>query len=199
MIKLAGLDFAALPETPFDRVLGDSTGAAVIFGTSGGVMEAALRTVYEVVTGETLSPVDFQDVRGHQGIKRFEVDLKGTKVKLLVANGLANARTVMDSIRKGECDAAFVEIMCCPGGCVGGGGQPYGNSQIKLQRKDGLYEADRQLPIRKSHENPEVTAVYKDFLEKPLGEKSHHLLHTHYSKSGKNHWKAGAGSGGHGH
>ena len=161
-------------------------------------MEAALRTVYEAYTGETLSPVDFRDVRGHQGIKEAEVDLKGTKVKVLVANGLANARKVMDSIRKGECDAAFVEIMSCPGGCVGGGGQPYGNSRIKLQRMDGLYAADRSLPLRKSHENPEVKALYEKFLGKPLGEKSHHLLHTHYSTTGKNHWQGG-GSKGHGH
>ncbi|MDR1545570.1 MAG: [FeFe] hydrogenase, group A [Deltaproteobacteria bacterium] len=198
MIKLAGLDFADLPETAFDQVMGDSTGAAVIFGTSGGVMEAALRTVYEVVVGETLGNLDFEAVRGHEGIKRFEVDLKGTKVKLLVSNGLANARLVMDSIRKGECDATFVEIMCCPGGCVGGGGQPYGNSSIKLQRKDGLYIADKALPIRKSHENPEVKAVYEKFLGKPLGEKSHHLLHTHYNSEGKNHWsKAGGGDAHH--
>ncbi|MDR1111500.1 MAG: [FeFe] hydrogenase, group A [Deltaproteobacteria bacterium] len=192
MIKLAGLDFAMLPETPFDQLMGDSTGAAVIFGTSGGVMEAALRTVYEVVTGEALAPLDLEAVRGHQGLKTVDVDLKGTKVKIMVANGLANARLVMDSIREGKCDATFIEIMCCPGGCVGGGGQPYGNSQIKLQRKDGLYQADQALPIRKSHDNPEVKALYENYLGQPLGEKSHHLLHTHYSSSGKNHWaKAG--------
>jgi NADH-quinone oxidoreductase subunit G/NADP-reducing hydrogenase subunit HndD len=194
MIKLAGIDLATLPESKFDSVMGDSTGAAVIFGTSGGVMEAALRTVYEVVTGDTLTALDFESVRGHQGIKKVEVDLKGTKVKVLIANGLSNARLVMDSIRKGECDATFVEIMCCPGGCVGGGGQPYANNSIKLQRKDGLYLADKALPIRKSHENPEVKAIYADFLGKPLGEKSHHLLHTHYSKSGKNHWQKPGGS-----
>jgi NADH-quinone oxidoreductase subunit G/NADP-reducing hydrogenase subunit HndD len=188
MIKLAGIDFENLPETPFDTLMGDSTGAAVIFGTSGGVMEAALRTVYEVVTKEQLNPPDLEFVRGHEGIKTAEVDLKGTKVKVLVANGLSNARTVMDSIRAGTCDATFIEIMCCPGGCVGGGGQPYGNSKIKLQRKDGLYEADRRLPVRKSHENPEVIELYEKYLGKPLGEKSHHLLHTHYSTEGKNHW-----------
>jgi NADH-quinone oxidoreductase subunit G/NADP-reducing hydrogenase subunit HndD len=199
MIKMAGIDFAALPESKYDSLMGDSTGAAVIFGTSGGVMEAALRTVYEVVTGETLKSVDFEGVRGHQGIKQAEVDLKGTKVKVLIANGLANARKVMDSIRKGECDATFVEIMSCPGGCVGGGGQPYGNGRIKLQRMDGLYEADRQLPMRKSHENPEVKAIYEKFLGQPLGEKSHHLLHTHYSTKGKNHWQGGGHGHGHGH
>ncbi len=200
MIKLAGIDFAALPESKYDSLMGDSTGAAVIFGTSGGVMEAALRTVYEVVTGETLKSVDFEGVRGHQGLKEATVDLKGTKVKVLIANGLANARKVMDSIRKGECDATFIEIMCCPGGCVGGGGQPYGNKHIKVQRMDGLYEADRSLPLRKSHENPEVKAIYEKFLGQPLGEKSHHLLHTHYSTTGKNHWKGGHhGHHGHGH
>ena len=199
MIKTAGIDFEALPESSYDSLMGDSTGAAVIFGTSGGVMEAALRTVYEVVTGEPLKSVDFEAVRGHQGIKRAEVDLKGTKVKVLIANGLANARQVMESIRKGECDATFVEIMSCPGGCVGGGGQPYGNSRIKKQRMDGLYEADRRLPLRKSHENPEVKAIYEKFLGQPLGEKSHQLLHTHYSTTGKNHWKGGGHGHGHGH
>ena len=189
MIKIAGLDFASLPETPFDPLMGDSTGAGVIFGTSGGVMEAALRTVYEVVTGETLTPVDFEGVRGHQGIKRAEVDLKGTKVKVMIANGLANARKIMDSIRQGQCDAAFVEIMSCPGGCVGGGGQPYGDSRAKLRRMDGLYAADKALPLRKSHENPEVKALYDKFLGRPLGDKSHHLLHTHYHdrSAGRNH------------
>ncbi|MCL2029451.1 MAG: NADH-dependent [FeFe] hydrogenase, group A6 [Deltaproteobacteria bacterium] len=191
MIRSAGIDFEALPESQFDSLMGDSTGAAVIFGTSGGVMEAALRTVYEVVTKETLPSVDFNDVRGHQGVKEATVDLKGTKVKVVVANGLSNARQIMDSIRQGKCDAAFVEIMCCPGGCVGGGGQPFGNSRVKLQRMDGLYEADRALPLRKSHDNPEVKALYEKFLGQPLGEKSHHLLHTHYSTTGKNHWKGG--------
>ena len=197
MIKMAGIDFEALPESQFDSLMGDSTGAAVIFGTSGGVMEAALRTVYEVVTKETLASVDFKDVRGHQGVKEAEVDLKGTKVKVVVANGLANARKVMDSIRQGQCNATFIEIMCCPGGCVGGGGQPYGSGRVKLQRMDGLYEADRSLPLRKSHENPEVKALYEKFLGQPLGEKSHHLLHTHYSTKGKNHWKGGGGGQGH--
>jgi NADH-quinone oxidoreductase subunit G/NADP-reducing hydrogenase subunit HndD len=184
MIKLASIDFNNLPETPFDSVMGASSGAGTIFGTSGGVMEAALRTVYEAYTGETLAPVDFKAVRGHEGIKEAEVDLKGTKVKVLAANGLANARRIMDSIRAGKCDAAFVEIMSCPGGCVGGGGQPYGSSQTKLRRMEGLYKVDQSLPVRKSHENPEVKALYEQFLGRPLGEKSHRLLHTGYSGSG---------------
>jgi NADH-quinone oxidoreductase subunit G/NADP-reducing hydrogenase subunit HndD len=148
MIKIAGIDFNNLPETAYDRLMGDSSGAGTIFGTSGGVMEAALRTFYEAYTGETLSPVDFQEARGQRGIKEVEVNLKGTKIKALVANGLANARAIMDSIRAGECDAAFVEIMACPGGCVGGGGQPYGDSRLKLQRAEGLYRIDRSLPVR---------------------------------------------------
>jgi NADH-quinone oxidoreductase subunit G/NADP-reducing hydrogenase subunit HndD len=190
MIKMAGIDFANLPETDFDSVMGQSTGAAVIFGTSGGVMEAALRTVYEVVTGEDLARVDFENVRGHQGIKKGGVNVGGTEVKIMISNGLSNARKVLDSIRAGECDAHFIEIMCCPGGCVGGGGQPYADSETKLKRMEGLYKADRDLPIRKSHKNPEVLALYENYLKEPLGEKSHHLLHTHYNPQGKNHWDA---------
>jgi NADH-quinone oxidoreductase subunit G/NADP-reducing hydrogenase subunit HndD len=181
MIRLAGIDFANLPESPFDPIMGASSGAGTIFGTSGGVMEAALRTVYEAYTGKTLSPVDFRDVRGHQGIKEALIDLHGTTIKVLVANGLANARKIMDSVRNGACDATFIEIMCCPGGCVGGGGQPYGNSSTKLRRMEGLYAIDRSLTLRKSHENSEVKALYDQFLGKPLGEKAHHLLHTRYS------------------
>ncbi len=188
MIKIAGINFEELPETDYDHIMGESTGAAAIFGTSGGVMEAALRTVYEVVTGETLENLDFDGVRGHQGIKTAEVDLKGTKVKIAVANGLRNARKIMNAIRRGECDAQFIEIMCCPGGCVGGGGQPYATSKTKLKRMDGLYAVDKAMPVRQSHKNPEVLALYEKFLGEPLGEKSHHLLHTHYSTQGKNHW-----------
>ena len=187
MIRLAGIDFENLPETAFDPVMGDASGAGIVFGTSGGVMEAALRTVYEAFTGETLAPVDFTAVRGHAGIKEAEVDLKGTKIKVMIANGLANARVIMDSIRSGMCNAHFVEIMTCPGGCVGGGGQPYGNSQTKIRRMDSLYEIDRALPVRKSHENPELKTLYEQFLGKPLGEKAHRLLHTSYSRTGKTH------------
>ncbi|MGL4208640.1 MAG: NADH-dependent [FeFe] hydrogenase, group A6, partial [Candidatus Adiutrix sp.] len=188
MIKLAGIDFESLPESDFDNVMGQSTGAAAIFGTSGGVMEAALRTVYEVVTGQELTSVDFHMVRGHQGIKRAEIDVGETKVKIIVANGLKNARKVMNSIRRGECDAHFIEIMSCPGGCVGGGGQPYATNKIKKIRMEGLYNVDSNLPLRKSHKNPEVITLYEQFLGKPLSHKSHELLHTHYNNQGKNHW-----------
>ncbi|WP_371371589.1 NADH-dependent [FeFe] hydrogenase, group A6 [Sporomusa aerivorans] len=181
MIKQSGFDFNKLAGEEFDAPLGLSTGAAVIFGTSGGVMEAALRTVYEIVTGKELANVDFEGVRGLTGIKEAEVDLDGKKVKVAIANGLKNARVILDKIRAGECDYQFVEIMCCPGGCIGGGGQPWGTTQATREaRMAGLYQADRDLPIRQSHKNPAVKALYDEFLGKPLGHKSHELLHTHY-------------------
>ncbi|WP_342353236.1 NADH-dependent [FeFe] hydrogenase, group A6, partial [Sporomusa sphaeroides] len=142
MIKQAGFDFNKLTEEEFDAPLGLSTGAAVIFGTSGGVMEAALRTVYEVVTGKELANVDFEGVRGLTGVKEAEVDLDGKKVKVAIANGLKNARVILDKIRAGDCEYQFVEIMCCPGGCIGGGGQPWGTTKAtKEARMAGLYQA----------------------------------------------------------
>lgn len=182
MLGQAGIDFELLEEEEYDAPFGISTGAAVIFGATGGVMEAALRTVYEVVTGKTLEALDFHDVRGLEGIKEATVDLDGTKVKVMVAHSLAKARQVMEMIESGEAkDVAFIEIMCCPGGCIGGGGQPYGvTDALRQQRIDGVYEADVDLPIRKSHENPAIQKLYKEYLLEPLGERSHHLLHTHY-------------------
>ncbi|HWR08342.1 NADH-dependent [FeFe] hydrogenase, group A6 [Sporomusa sp.] len=181
MIKQSGFDFNKLTDEEFDAPLGLSTGAAVIFGTSGGVMEAALRTVYEVVTGKELANVDFEGIRGLTGVKEAEVDLDGTKVKVAIANGLKNARQILDKIRAGECEYQFVEIMCCPGGCIGGGGQPWGTTTAtKEARMAGLYQADRETPIRQSHKNPAVKALYEEFLGKPLSHKSHELLHTHY-------------------
>lgn len=186
MIKQAGFDFNKLPDEDFDAPMGQSTGAAVIFGTSGGVMEAALRTVYEVVTGKELANVDFENVRGLTGVKEAEVDLEGKKVKVAIANGLKNARVILDKIKAGECDYQFVEIMCCPGGCIGGGGQPWGTTKAtKEARMAGIYQADRDLPIRQSHKNPAVKALYDEFLGKPLGHKSHELLHTHYHPRNK--------------
>ncbi len=186
MLRQAGIDFNQLPEEQFDDPFGITTGAGVIFGASGGVMEAALRTVYEVVTKEPLPSVDFTAVRGIEGIKEAEVDLKGTKVKVAVANGLANARQLMELIKAGKADYQFIEIMCCPGGCIGGGGQPIGTTNaVRKKRIEAIYEADRGLPLRKSHENPAVKTLYEEFLGQPLGEKSHHLLHTHYTKRGK--------------
>jgi len=186
MLRQVGIDFNQLPDEEFDDPFGITTGAGVIFGASGGVMEAALRTVYEVVTKETLPSVDFTAVRGIDGIKEAEVDLKGTKVKVAVANGLGNARQLMELIKAGKADYQFIEIMCCPGGCIGGGGQPIGTTnEIRKKRIEAIYEADRGLPLRKSHENPAVKALYEEFLVEPLGEKSHHLLHTHYTKREK--------------
>jgi NADH-quinone oxidoreductase subunit G/NADP-reducing hydrogenase subunit HndD len=182
MIKQAYISFENLPEEKFDAPLGISTGAAVIFGTSGGVMEAALRTVYEVVTEKPLGNLDFEMVRGLAGVKEAQVDLEGTKVKVAIANGLKNARTLLEKIKSGEADYQFIEIMACPGGCIGGGGQPFGTTMAKKQeRMAGMYQADKNSEIRQSHKNPTVTTLYEDFLEKPLGHQSHKLLHTYYT------------------
>lgn len=181
MLKQDGIDFNSLPEDSFDSPLGASTGAAAIFGASGGVMEAALRTVYEVVTGETLERLDFEDVRGMEGVKYSSVDLAGIKVKVAVAHGLANAKKILELIKSGKADFSFIEVMCCPGGCIGGGGQPYlTNNEIRQKRIQSLYVLDKDLPIRKSHENPDIQKLYSEFLVAPLGEKSHLLLHTKY-------------------
>lgn len=181
MIKEAGINFAALADEKFDEPLGVSTGAAVIFGATGGVMEAALRTAYEVLTGKTLEKLDFESVRGLQGIKTAEVDVDGLKLKVAVASSLSNARVLLDQVQAGTSPYAFIEIMTCPGGCIGGGGQPIPtNTEIRTKRMEAIYEEDRNMPVRKSHENPAVKALYKEFMGAPLSEKSHHLLHTHY-------------------
>jgi iron-only hydrogenase group A len=181
LFKMEQLDFEKLAPATFDSLLGAYTGAAVIFGASGGVMEAALRTVYEVVVGETLQDVNFTFVRGFEGMKEAEIDLAGTKVKVAVANSLGNARKIMDEIKAGTSPYHFIEVMCCPGGCIGGGGQPIPSTiEKRKERIAAIYAEDAGLPIRKSHENPEVNLLYADFLHEPLGHKSHELLHTHY-------------------
>lgn len=181
MLKHDGIDFNFLPEDTFDAPLGVSTGAAVIFGATGGVMEAALRTVYEVVTGETLAKLEFEDLRGMEGIKTSSVNLAGSEVKVAIAHGLAHAKQILELIKSGKADFTFIEVMCCPGGCIGGGGQPYSTTnEIRQKRITSLYKIDGDLPIRKSHENPAVQKLYSEFLIAPLGEKSHHLLHTKY-------------------
>ncbi|MDD3268623.1 MAG: NADH-dependent [FeFe] hydrogenase, group A6 [Syntrophomonadaceae bacterium] len=186
LFRMSGLDFNKLPGADFDPWMGKYTGAAVIFGASGGVMEAALRTVYEVVTGNTLEDVNFTVTRGITGIKEAEVDLNGTVVKVAIANGLANARKLMDQVRAGESPYHFIEIMACPGGCIGGGGQPITKANVKrVERIDAIYVEDEACEMRKSHINPEVTAIYEDFLHEPLGHKSHELLHTHYHNANK--------------
>ena len=186
MLKQAGIDFAKLQEENFDEPFGIATGAAVIFGASGGVMEAALRTVYEVVTEKTLDKIDFHAVRGLGGIKEAEVDLNGTKLKVAVVHSLSNTKKFMEMMKTGQADYHFVEVMCCPGGCIGGGGQPYHTTnELRVKRVAASYQADMDLPIRKSHENPAIKAIYDEFLKEPLGKKSHHLLHTHYTNRKK--------------
>ncbi|HZL82512.1 MAG TPA: NADH-dependent [FeFe] hydrogenase, group A6 [Candidatus Deferrimicrobium sp.] len=181
MIREAGIDFANLPDEDFDKPLGESTGAGVIFGATGGVMEAALRTAYEVLTKKSLAKLDFDDVRGLEGIKTADVDIDGLILKVAVANGLGNARVLMEQVQKGESPYHFIEIMCCPGGCLGGGGQPISNNPyIKKRRAEAIYREDAGKPIRKSHQNPEIITIYKEFLGEPNSEKAHHLLHTEY-------------------
>lgn len=182
MLKHEGINFDMLSESEFDAPLGISTGAAAIFGATGGVMEAALRTVYEVVTGETLTELEFTPLRGMNGIKTASIDLNGREVKVGIAHGLANAKKIMEMINNGEVgDYAFIEIMCCPGGCIGGGGQPYGTTDaVRTARIKSLYKVDQAMVLRKSHENPGIQILYKEFLNQPLGELSHHLLHTQY-------------------
>lgn len=181
LFQMEPIDFEKLAPANFDSLLGAYTGAAVIFGASGGVMEAALRTVYEVVTGETLEDVNFTICRGFEGMKEAEVELAGTKVKVAVANSLSNARKIMDEIAVGTSPYHFIEVMCCPGGCIGGGGQPIPSTiEKRKERIDAIYAEDAGLALRKSHDNPEVKFIYEDFLHEPLGHKSHELLHTHY-------------------
>lgn len=186
MFKRVGIQFASLPNEEFDNPLGMSTGAAVIFGATGGVMEAALRTAYEVLTKKSLPSVDFTEVRGMEGIKEATVDIDGTPLRVAVAHTLGNARKLMEQIKEGGSPYAFIEVMACPGGCLGGGGQPIPtNEAIRQKRAQSIYQEDRNFAIRKSHENSEIQALYKDFLIKPLGERSHHLLHTSYTKRGQ--------------
>ena len=183
LIKYVGLEFRQLPDSDFDSPLGFGTGAGAIFGASGGVMEAALRTAYEKVTGKTLEKLDFDDVRGFKGIKETSVDLNGKTVHIAVAHTLRNARLIMEQIKQGTCKYDFIEIMACPGGCIGGGGQPIGTTNaVRKKRMAALYQIDKSLPLRKSHENPEIITLYKDFLGEPLSEKAHELLHTTYHK-----------------
>lgn len=186
MIRTAGIDFTALPDEKADDPLGRSTGAAVIFGATGGVMEAALRTVVEILTGEELKKLDFVDARGFEGIKEATYNINGLEVKVAIASGLANARELMNKIKSGEADYHFVEIMACPGGCINGGGQPHvpadirNNVDYKMLRAKALYDYDEAYELRKSHENPDIKKLYDDFLEKPNSHKAHELLHTSY-------------------
>lgn len=181
MIREAGLDFINLPEEEYDSPLGTGTGAAVIFGTTGGVMEAALRTVADVVSGQDLPQVEYQAVRGMEETREAELDIAGTKVRIAVVHTLGSAKAMLEKIRAGEADYHFIEVMACPGGCIGGGGQPIPvNQEIRQLRRDALLGCDRASKLRKSHENPEIKTLYATWLGKPLGERAHSLLHTHY-------------------
>lgn len=182
MIREAGIDFAALPEESFDSPLGTGTGAAVIFGNTGGVMEAALRTVADVVSGEDLPKIEYDEVRGMEETREAVLTIAGREIKIAVVNTLGSARKMLERIKAGTADYQFIEVMACPGGCIGGGGQPVPvNREIRQIRREALFECDRMSELRKSHENPEIKALYDNWLGKPLGEKAHHLLHTHYS------------------
>ena len=191
MIKQANIDFVNLEETEFDNPMGEATGAAAIFGTTGGVMEAALRTAYEAITGKELKNIDFMDVRGARGIKKASVTIDGKEIKVAVAHGLGNARKVLDEIKEGKADYQFVEIMACPGGCIMGGGQPIVNSKTRMDvdvrklRAEALYTIDKESVLRKSHENPVLIKIYKNYLGDIGGHKAHELLHTHYQKREK--------------
>lgn len=182
MIKQAGINIERLEPEEYDAPLGISTGAGAIFGATGGVMEAALRTVYEILTGKELEKIDFEAVRGLEGIKEAEVELPDITVKVAVAHGLGNAKKLLEMIKNKETEYHFIEIMACPGGCIGGGGQPIPtNTEIRQKRIEAIYKVDKDMPLRKSHENPALKQLYKDFLIKPLGEMSHKLLHTDYA------------------
>ena len=188
LIRKVGINFRSLPDEGFDDPLGESTGAGVIFGATGGVMEAALRTAVEELTGETLEKVEFTEVRGTEGIKEAVYNVAGMDVKVAVASGLSNAKIIMDKIRAKEADYHFVEIMCCPGGCVNGGGQPQVHADVrnfedvKAIRAKVLYDNDAAKTLRKSHENPSIKRVYSEYLGEPGSEKAHHILHTTYVK-----------------
>ncbi len=188
MIKEAAIDFTELPERHFDDPMGEASGAGVIFGATGGVMEAALRTVAEILEGKSIDNIEYNAVRGVEGIKEATVEAGGIKIKAAVVNGLGNARKLLDKIKAGEAEYHFVEVMACPGGCVNGGGQPIQQSNVRswvdlrAERAKAIYEEDRELPIRKSHENPRVKALYDEFFGEPGSHKAHEYLHTHYAK-----------------
>lgn len=191
MIKQANIEFTKLQDNLFDEPMGEASGAGAIFGTTGGVMEAALRTAAETITGETLEKIDFQSVRGEEGIKKAKIKIGDKEIKVAVVNGLSNARIIMEEIKKNEVDYQFVEIMACPGGCIMGGGQPIVNSKVRnevdvrAKRAEALYSIDEKSTIRKSHENPSIKKLYEEYLERPGSSKAHELLHTSYMEREK--------------
>ena len=196
LIKRSGINFVKLPDEEYDQdIMGEYTGAGVIFGTTGGVMEAALRTAYKVLTGEESKPIEFHQVRGMEGLKEADIDIKGTVVKVAVASGMRNAKVLLDQIRDGKSPYTFIEIMCCPGGCINGGGQPYIKPSMmpnegldiletyRQKRANALYSEDERLTLRQSHNNPQIQELYAKFLGEPNSHKAHELLHTTYNKN----------------
>ena len=188
MIKRSGIEFNSLPDEKADPVFGIASGAGHIFGATGGVMEAALRTVYEVVTGKELEKIEFEEVRGLKDIKEAEYDMGEIKVRAAVTSGTTNAAKLLDMVKSGEKDYTFIEVMCCPGGCVNGGGQPYqpgyvrNNRDLRAERANALYALDGSLELRKSHDNPNLQEIYQNYLGEPNGHKAHELLHTSFEK-----------------
>ncbi len=195
LIKRSGINFAKLPDEEYDQdLMGDYTGAGVIFGTTGGVMEAALRTAYKVLTGKESNPIEFKQVRGMEGLKEADININGTILKVAVASGMRNAKVLLDQIRDGKSPYAFIEIMGCPGGCVNGGGQPYIKPSLmpnedldiidtyRQKRANALYSEDERQVLRQSHNNPQIIELYNKFLGEPNSHKAHELLHTHYNK-----------------
>lgn len=187
MIKEAGIDFNNLADEPADSPLGEYTGAGTIFGATGGVMEAALRTAYNLITKKELGNVNFEQTRGLDGVKEAKINVEGTEVRIAVAHGMANIASVLEKVREAKAKGQpvpyhFIEVMACRGGCIGGGGQPYGaTDEVRKQRAKGIYQDDAGSKMRCSHHNESVAKLYKEFLGAPLSEKSHHLLHTHYT------------------
>ncbi|MDD2217111.1 MAG: NADH-dependent [FeFe] hydrogenase, group A6 [Eubacteriales bacterium] len=191
MVKDAGIDFRSLEDSDFDNPFGNASGAGVIFGATGGVMEAALRTVADILNGNSGTDIDFEAVRGVDDIKIVEVEAGGMKIRAAVAHGLGNARKLIEKVKSGEEELHFIEIMACPGGCVTGGGQPIQPASVtnwidlRAERAKAIYSEDKNAPIRKSHENPAITNLYKDYFDEPGSHKAHDLLHTHYVARGK--------------
>lgn len=182
LIRYANIDFNELPDGEFDDPLGASTGAGVIFGTTGGVIEAACRTAYEIYTKQSLPKVEFEELRGLEGIRSATIDFNGTPIKIGIAHGLGNARKLIEEVKNGTSPYHAIEVMACPGGCIGGGGQPFhkGRMEVLKKRAAALYQADEEKPLRKSHENPFVQQLYKEYMGEPCGPLAHKLLHTHY-------------------
>ena len=182
MIKEAGLDLANLEKSDFDDPMGESSGGGTIFGASGGVIEATIRTAYDTLTGESLEKVEYEELRGLRGVKKARININGKDIHIGVVNGLGNTRRILEKIRSGEEKFDAIEVMACPGGCIGGGGQPYhkGDLSILKKRADGLYSIDENKTFRKSYENPSIKKLYEEYLGEVGSKRAHELLHTSY-------------------